>query len=92
MNRLSRRGAIAALAGAGAVFGTTRHAFAFSEDVPTARVLALHENACGATASHKELVAEVDRMLGDKYSADEKKRVLASLTCPVCGCPLAGLF
>jgi hypothetical protein len=80
------------MAGAGVVLGTASRAFAFSEDAPTIRTLALHDNACGATASHKELVAEVERVLGDKYSEDEKKQVIATMTCPICGCPLSGLF
>jgi hypothetical protein len=80
------------MAGAGAMLGTAGRAFAFSEDTPSARTLALHDNACGATASHKEFVAEVERVLGDKYSEAEKRQVMATLTCPICGCPLAGLF
>jgi hypothetical protein len=92
MDRLSRRTVLAAMAGAGAVMGTTRCAFAFSEDTPSLRTLAMHDNACGATASHKELVAEVERVLGDKYSEEEKKKVISAMTCPICGCPLSGLI
>jgi hypothetical protein len=92
MDRLSRRTLMTALAGAGVVLGTAGRAFAFSEDTPSLHTLALHENACGATASHKELVAEVERVLGDKYSHEEKARVIATMTCPICGCPLSGLF
>lgn len=77
------------LAGAGVAVGTTGKAFAFSPDTPSVRTLALHDNACGATASHKELVAEVERVLGDKYSEEEKRRVIATMTCPICGCPLS---
>ncbi|MDR3437965.1 hypothetical protein [Telmatospirillum sp.] len=92
MDWMSRRAMVTGLFGASMVLGTTRRAFAFSEDTPNVRTLALHENACGATASHKELVAEVERTLGDSYSPEEKKRVMAALTCPICGCPLSGLF
>lgn len=92
MGRLSRRMMMTAMAGAGVVLGTAGRAFAFTEETPSLRTLALHDNACGATASHKELAQEVDRVLGDKYSAEEKKRVIASMTCPICGCPLSGLF
>ncbi|PKU26429.1 hypothetical protein CWS72_00840 [Telmatospirillum siberiense] len=81
-----------ALAGAGVTLGTASRAFAFSEDTPNIRTLALHDNACGASASHKELVSEVERVLGDKYSEEEKRRVIAAMTCPICGCPLSGLF
>jgi hypothetical protein len=80
---------MAGLAG-GALLGRTRQASAFTDDIVTRRVLALHENACGATASHKQLVAEVERVLGDKYSAEQKREVIATLTCPICGCSLAG--
>lgn len=92
MDRVSRRTLMTAMAGAGVVLSTAGRALAFSEDTPTLRTLALHDNACGATASHKELVAEVERVLGDKYSEDEKKRVIATMTCPICGCPLSGLI
>ena len=92
MDRVSRRTLMTAMAGAGVVLGTAGRAFAFSEDTPTVRTMALHDNACGATASHKELVAEVERVLGDKYSEDEKRRVIATMTCPICGCPLTGIF
>jgi len=93
MNSLSRRRLMASLAGSGLLLGTSAgKAFAFSEESPTARVIALHTNACGATASHQELVQEVEKTLGDKVSDADKKAVIAQLTCPVCGCPLAGLF
>ncbi len=92
MEPVSRRGLLTVLAGAGMVVATTRRAFAFSEDMPSVKMLALHENACGATASHKEFVAEVEKVLGDKYTAAEKRQVVATMTCPICGCPLGGLF
>jgi len=81
------------LAGSGLILGaTSSRALAFSEESPTARVLALHANACGATASHEQLVQEVEKTLGANVSEADKKAVIAQLTCPVCGCPLAGLF
>ncbi len=93
MEKVSRRTLMMALlAGGGALVGSSRRASAFTADAPSARILAMHENACGATASHKELVAEVDSILGDKYTAAEKRQIVAGLTCPICGCPLAGLF
>lgn len=92
MRGLSRRALLTALAGSGLAAGTAGRAFAFSEDTPSVRTLALHDNACGATASHKELVAEVERVLGDRYSEEEKKRVISAMTCPICGCPLSGMF
>jgi hypothetical protein len=91
MKKVSRRGLVTALAGAGVLLGTSRRASAFTEERATGRALALHQNACGATASHKELVAEVERVLGDRYSAGQKRQVMAMLTCPICGCALAGL-
>lgn len=92
MTTLSRRHLVATLAGAGLVLGTSRAAFAFSDDTPTLRVRALHDNACGATASHQQLVDEVNKTLGEGVSAEDKKAIIANLTCPVCGCPLGGLF
>ncbi|MTJ83385.1 MAG: hypothetical protein F8N37_20545 [Telmatospirillum sp.] len=92
MKPISRRGLVAGLAGMGVALGASRRASAFTADTPSMRTLALHDNACGATASHKALVAEVERTLGDKYTPEEKQKVLAALTCPICGCPLAGLF
>jgi hypothetical protein len=92
MDRFSRRMMMMSMAGAGVMLGPVGRAFAFSEDVPSMRTLALHDNACGASASHKELAAEVERVLGDKYSTEDKKRVIASMTCPICGCSLAGAF
>ena len=92
MKKISRRSVVTALAGAGVWLGTGRRASAFTEQAAAGRALALHRNACGATASHKELAMEVERVLGDRYSADEKRQVMATLVCPICGCPLAGLF
>jgi len=92
MHSISRRGLFTGLAGIGLALGAGRPASAFSPDTPSMRTLALHDNACGATQAHKELVAEVERTLGDKYTAEEKHKVLAAMTCPICGCPLGGLF
>lgn len=92
MTDLSRRRLMAALAGGGFTLGAASRAMAFSEEAPTARLRILHDNACGATASHKELVEEVEKTLGPNVSVEEKKAVIAQLTCPICGCPLAGLF
>lgn len=90
MVKVSRRALMTALAGTGVWLGAGRTAFAFSEEPAVGRALALHQNACGATASHKQLVVEVERVLGDKYSAAEKRQVVAAMTCPICGCSLAG--
>lgn len=93
MNSLSRRRLMTALAGSGLALGASSSpAFAFTEESPTARLMALHANACGATASHEELVHEVEQTLGPNVSDQEKRAVIAKLTCPICGCPLAGLF
>ncbi|HXP95888.1 MAG TPA: hypothetical protein VN809_04195 [Telmatospirillum sp.] len=92
MDRFSRRAVMMGMAGAGVMLGSAGRAFAFSEDTPSMRTLALHDNACGASASHKELAAEVERVLGDKYSMEEKKRVISAMTCPICGCSLTGVF
>jgi hypothetical protein len=92
MRQVSRRQLLTVAVAGGAVLGTSRHANAFTEDVATVKVRALHENACGPTASHKEIVAEVERTLGNGYTEAEKREVIATITCPICGCPLAGLF
>ena len=93
MTEFTRRHLMASLAGSGIVLGlSSSRAFAFSEESPTARLQAAHDNACGATSSHKQLVEEVEKTLGDKVSDSDKKAVIAQLTCPICGCPLAGLF
>lgn len=92
MHPLSRRGLLGLFASGGAVLAGGRQAHAFSQEAATGKALALHQAACGATASHKELAAEVERLLGDAYTAEEKKQVVAGLTCPICGCSLAGSF
>lgn len=94
MSPLSRRRMMLMMATAGLAGAASRPAFAFSElpGADTVRLQALHDSACGGTAAHKELVAEVEQTLGDKMSAAEKRQVVAHLTCPICGCPLAGLF
>ncbi len=95
MNSISRRRLMTVLAGSalgvGAGLATTQPAQAFSPDITTVRLRALHQNACGATASHRELVDEVNQTLGD-MPMQEKQAIIAKLTCPICGCPLAGLF
>lgn len=90
MPTLSRRSLIAALTSGGLIAGSASRAFAFSEQKNTEALQALRDNACGASSKHKQLIDEVERVLGDKYSAEEKKAVVATLTCPVCGCPLVG--
>ena len=94
MTSISRRTLIAALAGGSLAIGSSRKASAFS-NVPSAdagHLLALRDTACGATNSHQQLVDEVNRVLGDQYTPEQKKDVVASMTCPVCGCPLSALF
>ncbi|OIQ94787.1 hypothetical protein GALL_232430 [mine drainage metagenome] len=95
MDSISRRRLMTVLAGSalgvGASLASTQPAMAFSQDITTVRLRALHQNACGATASHRELVEEVNQTLGD-MPLQERQAVIAKLTCPICGCPLAGLF
>ena len=92
MPALSRRSLIVALIGGSFAAGTARQALAFSEQKGTESLQALRDNACGASSKHQQLVEEVEQVLGNQYSPEEKKAVVANLTCPVCGCPLAGLF
>jgi hypothetical protein len=91
MKKVSRRELMAGAALGGALFAGVQPARAFSEVQAPVKARLMHENACGATVSHKELVAEVERVLGDKYTEEEKRQVVANLTCPICGCPLGGL-
>lgn len=44
-------------------------------------------NRCGVTSEHARMLAEADKILVKAgYSEPERKAVLASLECPVCGC------
>lgn len=84
-----------ALAGAGLSIGLgsrQAHAFSTLEESDAAHLLALRQTACGGADNHQKLVDEVNRVLGDKYDPQQKKEVVSALTCPICGCPLAGLF
>jgi hypothetical protein len=92
MNEVSRRRLFTVLAGSGLALGITGRASAFEEIAATPRLQGLRDNACGASSSHQQLVDDVNRILGETYTPEQKQAVVAGLSCPVCGCPLAGLF
>ena len=90
MKKVSRRELLAGVAAGGALVGASRPANAFFEQEAPVKFRSLHDGTGGAAAAHKKLIAEVERVLGDKYSEAEKQQVTAALTCPICGRPLIG--
>lgn len=86
MSQLSRRLFLAALA---AVAASPR-ALALSEEDASVKLQALVDNACGASLSHQQLIAEVEKMLDTTLTEEEKRRAIAAVSCPVCGCQLLG--
>ena len=97
MSSLSRRRFLSttalAGAGAGAVLLAGKPAAAFTEKPMDAETHKLYANACGgagATAYHQELLAEAKAQLPSGISDAEIEAAMAALTCPICGCRLAG--
>ncbi|WP_142850027.1 hypothetical protein [Telmatospirillum sp. J64-1] len=90
---------IIGLAGALGALAATRPVHALSiQDAPP-HLQALRQSACGGPDDdHVALLAEVDEMLekeaGRRLTPEEKRLILSelSLTCPTCGCAVAGLF
>ncbi|MBY0432261.1 MAG: hypothetical protein K2Q10_13770 [Rhodospirillales bacterium] len=89
MTDLSRRRLVVVLA----ALGVPAPALAWSEtkaSLPRQRDI---ENACGATLNHRDLLAEVERLLAERGLGEaERKQAMAALTCPTCGCPVSSLF
>lgn len=95
MENLSRRRALT-LSLALAFSGAAGSARALTWQEADAEAAFLLENRCGTSAYHERLIAEVEKALdGRKLSDEERKIVLAQLTCPACGCQVmasAGKF
>src|ERR1700739_4101359 len=97
MSSLSRRRFLSttALAGAGpgAPSRAAKPAAAFTQKTMDAETHKLYASACGGagvTAYHKELLAEARAKLPSGISETQIEAALATLTCPICGCPLIG--
>ncbi len=97
MSSLSRRRFLStsALAGAasGALLLAGKPAAAFTEKPMDAETHKLYANACGgpeAKAYHRQLLAEAKAQLPSGTSDAEIEAAMAALTCPICGCRLAG--
>ncbi len=79
--------------GAGATLLAGRRAAAFTEKPMDAETHKLYANACGgpeATAYHQQLLAEAKAQLPIAMTDAEVQAALFALTCPICGCRLAG--
>ena len=97
MSSFSRRRFLstAALAGAsaGAVLFAGKPAAAFAQKPMDAETHKLYASACGnpdATGYHQQLLAEAKAQLPSTVADAEIEAAMAALTCPVCGCRLAG--
>jgi len=78
-----------ALAGVGFVLGVVP-ARAFTLEEPTKEVADLYAAArsCRAVTDHDRLLAEIRSALaGRELSEEQERQVLATVTCPLCGCP-----
>lgn len=82
-----------ALAGAGAVafLAASRSAWAFTVAPKNAEAENLYLQACSGKdgAYHRQLVAEVKDRLQGRFSDQQIESAIASMTCPICGCPIA---
>lgn len=75
----------------GATAVATSPASAFNVEEPSAALAELYHasNRCSADAYHRQLIADVDALFaGQSVSAADKEKILASLTCPICGCSI----
>lgn len=89
---LSRRGFLAATAFLTAT-GAASRAMALTIQEADVGTQSLLDNACGKSEQHQQLIAEAEKLLGDRKLTDaEKQRLLAAMNCPICGCPVSGLF
>ncbi len=81
---------VVACAGATAVLAGSRRANALSVETMNPETQRLYLSACTAKDGtyHRQLVAEVREKLQNKVSEAEIEAVIASATCPVCGCPI----
>lgn len=79
--------------GAGAALLAGKSAAAFTEKAMDAETHKLYASACGgpeAKAYHQELLTEAKAQLPSGTSDAEIEAAISSLTCPICGCKLAG--
>jgi len=88
---IDRRTFLATTALAGADFAVgIGPARAFTLEEPSKEIADLYAAArsCGAGYDHDRLLAEIRSALeGQDLSDDQERRVLAAVTCPLCGCP-----
>jgi hypothetical protein len=97
MSSVSRRRFLSTTAltglGAGAALVTGKSAAAFTQKTMDAETHKLYANACGgaeAKAYHQQLLVEAKAQLPSGISDAEIEAALSALTCPICGCKLAG--
>jgi len=93
MSTVSRRRFLATTALAGGSLLMAGTAGAFTVQPMDAETHKLYANACGgseAKAYHQELLLEAKAKLPAGTSEQDIETALAALTCPVCGCKLAG--
>ena len=79
--------------GAGAALLAARQAAAFTQKPMDAETHKLYANACSgeeAKAYHQQLLDEAKAQLSSGISDAEVEAAIAALTCPICGCRLAG--
>ncbi len=84
--------ALGGLSAAGAVVAG-QSAAAFTQKPMDAETHKLYANACGGAEAkeyHQQLLTEAKAQLPSGISETEIEAALAALTCPVCGCKLAG--
>jgi hypothetical protein len=95
--QLSRRRFLSTTAlgglGAGAALLAARQAAAFTQKPMDAETHKLYANACSGEetkAYHQQLLDEAKAQLPSGISDAEVETAIAALTCPICGCKLAG--
>jgi len=79
--------------GAGAALLAGKSAAAFTEKPMDAETHKLYANACGgpdAKAYHQQLLVEAKAQLPSRTTDAQIEAAIATLTCPICGCRLAG--
>jgi hypothetical protein len=96
MNAISRRNMLTATSGAVAALALGLRGASAAErprfEIVTATASTsetVTSLACGTPASHRQLIADLERSMPGKTEA-EKRAAIAKMACPVCGCPLAG--
>ncbi len=79
--------------GASAALLAGKSAAAFTQKPMDAETHKLYANACSgdeAKAYHQQLLTEAKAQLPSGISEAEIQAAIAALTCPICGCKLAG--